>query len=195
MPQDSSRENPHNGIPCFMRFPHRYPPPRPRPFSFCASTAAFASRSRWTTESRPSRAAQCSGVSPREPQPEAKPQAEPKRNEGEKSSEKILGISKVEVLESVATQASPGVKKHCVFEDVLMTSSWLKKAMWTRLAVKMLCGNLKRCSISKKTNVRAIGTQQNLKSVPYRRYFVQSRKRPNSYVNWKNVGSSYETCK
>ena len=31
---------------------------------------------------------------------------------------------------------------------------------------------LKKCSVSKKTNMRAIGTQQNLKSVPCSRYFV-----------------------
>ena len=67
-------------------------------------------------------------------------------NEGEKKSEKILGTSKVEVLEIVATQKSSLDlwNNNCAFEEVLMTSSWLKKAMWTRLAVKMLCGNLKK---------------------------------------------------
>ena len=63
-----------------MRFPHQYPPPRPRPWRLSfACTAAFASRSRWTTESWPPWAAKCSGVWPQEPRPEAKPQAEPNR--------------------------------------------------------------------------------------------------------------------
>ena len=65
-------------------FPHPNPPPRLRPSLFCASTAAFASRSRWTTESWPLRAAKCSGVLPQEPRPEAKPQAEPNRTNWEK---------------------------------------------------------------------------------------------------------------
>ena len=86
-----------------MRFPHQYPPPRPRPLLFCASTAALASRSRSTTESWPSRAAQCSGVLPREPQPEAKPRAEPNGTKGRKFWENF-DASKVEVWESVATQ-------------------------------------------------------------------------------------------
>ena len=85
----------HNGI------PRPHPPPRPRLSLFRASTAALASRSRWTTESRPLRAAQCSGVSPREPRPEAKPQAEPKRRK--EISEMIL-VPQVKVLKIGATQ-------------------------------------------------------------------------------------------
>ena len=67
-----------------MRFPHQYPPPRPWLSSSFASTAAFAWRSRWTTESWPLAAAMCSGVWPREPRPEAKPRAEPNGMKGRK---------------------------------------------------------------------------------------------------------------
>ena len=78
-------------------FPSPNHPPRPRPHLFCASTAALASRSRAATASWPSRAAKCSGVSPREPRTRGgSRRAEPQRNEGEKNSEKILGTSKVE---------------------------------------------------------------------------------------------------
>ena len=128
MPQDSSRENPHNGNPCFKRSPHQYPPPRPRLSFSCASTAALASRSRSTTESWPWKAASCSGVMPQEPQPEAKPQAEPKRNLGEKSSEKILGTSKVEVLESVVTQKSSLNLRN----NVVLRMFWWHRAGWKR---------------------------------------------------------------
>ena len=55
------------------------PPPRPRPCLSCASTAASASRSRWTTPMWPLKAAKCSGVEPHKPRPKAKPQT------GEKS--------------------------------------------------------------------------------------------------------------
>ena len=68
-----------------MRFPHQYPPPRPRPWRLSfACTAAFASRSRWTTESWPAWAAKWSGVLPQEPRPEANPQAEPNGTNWEK---------------------------------------------------------------------------------------------------------------
>ena len=68
-----------------------------------------------------------------------------------------LGASKVEVLEIVTTQKSSLTLKNLTlwFWDVLMTSSWLKKAMWTRLAVKMLWGNLKNVpSLRKQICVR-----------------------------------------
>ena len=49
----------------------------------------------------------------------------------------------------------PKRQEHCGFEEVLMTSSWLKKAMWTRLAVKMLWGNFKNVpSLRKQICVR-----------------------------------------
>ena len=70
------------------------PPPRPRPYLFCASTAAFASRSRWTMESWPFSAAKCSGVLPQEPRPEAR------QNPTERRGEKLwdnFGAPKVEV--------------------------------------------------------------------------------------------------
>ena len=80
-------------------------PPRPQLSLSLASTAAFASRSRWTTESWPSWAATCSGVWPREPQSGASHRQNPTKRRGE-NSDKILGTSKVEVLEIVATQKS-----------------------------------------------------------------------------------------
>ena len=67
------------------------------------------------------------------------------RNEGEKLSERNLGASKVEVLEIVTTQKSSLTLKNLTlwfwgcFDDIELA----EKAMWTRLAVKMLCGNLK----------------------------------------------------
>ena len=94
----------------------------------------------------PSAAAFCLGS--RSPRPSHRQNP---RNEGEKNSEKILGTSKVEVLEIVATQKY----EQCAFEEVLMTSSWLKKAIWTRLAVKMLWGNFKHVpSLRKQICVR-----------------------------------------
>ena len=56
-------------------------------------------------ETWPCRAAQCSGVEPREPRPEG-PEARrqnPTERKGEKNSEKILAPQKVEVLEIVDT--------------------------------------------------------------------------------------------
>ena len=62
--------------------------PRPRPYLFSASTAALASMSRSTTETLPSWAATCSGVSPREPRPEG-PEAR-RQNPTERKGRKIL---------------------------------------------------------------------------------------------------------
>ena len=86
------------------------PPLRPRPPLFFESTTAFASRSRSTTASWPKRAAKCSGVLPREPRPEAKPQAEPKRR-GEKLW-KNFGASKVKVLEILWIFRKPFANVH-----------------------------------------------------------------------------------
>ena len=138
-----------------MRFPHQYPPPRPRPAPSCTSTAAFASRSRSTTESRSLRAAKCSGVLPREPRPEAKPQAEPNGTRGRKILRKFWAPQKSKFGKLWPLKTLPELKEHCAFEEVLMTSSWLKKAMWTRLAVKMLWGNFKNVpSLRKQVCVR-----------------------------------------
>ena len=71
---------PHEGFPSpkILR-------PRPRPFSFFASTAALASRSRSTAETWPFSAARSSGAQPREPRPRGpSPQAEPKGTKGRK---------------------------------------------------------------------------------------------------------------
>ena len=109
-----------------------YPPnprPRPRPNAPFASTVAFASRSRWTMESWPLTAAKCSGVSPQEPQPEAKPRAEPNRTKGRKSLRKFWAPQKSKFWKFWTLKILPGLTEQCGFEDVLMTSSWLKKAM------------------------------------------------------------------
>ena len=65
----SSKNNQHQHfIPCLRRFPPN-PRPRPRPcLLFCSSTAALASRSRWTAPMWPFPAARCSGVKPQSPQ-------------------------------------------------------------------------------------------------------------------------------
>ena len=94
------------------------------------------------------------------------------RKEGEKIRRKFRRLKSRSFGNFGHSKILPELREQCGFEDVLMTSSWLKKAMWTKLAVKMHCGNWKRCSISKKTNMRAIGTQPNLKSIPYSRYFL-----------------------
>ena len=75
---------------CLTTFSPANPRPRPRQSSFCASTAALASRSHWTINSWPFEAAQCSGVAPREPRPcGPRPQAEPNGTKGRKTLRKI----------------------------------------------------------------------------------------------------------
>ena len=136
-------------------FPPQYPTPRPQPNLSSTSTAAFASRSRSTTESWPLRAAKSSGVLPREPRPEAKPQAEPNGTRGRKILRKFWAPQKSKFGKFWPLKILPELKEHCAFEEVLMTSSWLKKAMWTRLAVKMLWGNFKNVpSLRKQVCVR-----------------------------------------
>ena len=153
-----------------MRFPHQYPPPRPRPSLFCASTAAFASRSRSTTESWPNSAAKCSGVLPQQPQPEASHGQNPTKRRGENfgrlksRSFGNFGHSKI-LPELQGTLWFWGC-----FDDIKLAEKAM--SMRTKLAVKMHCGNWKRCSISKITNMRAIGTQPNLKLVLCGRYFL-----------------------
>ena len=120
---------PHNRIPCFMRFPPQYPPPRPQLLLFFASTAAFASRSRWTTESWPLLAAKCSGVAPWEPRPEAKPRAAPNGTKGRKFGEKFGRLKSRSFGNFGHSKIIPGLKERCAFEEVLMTSSWLKKLL------------------------------------------------------------------
>ena len=91
-------------------------PPRPQPMLLFASTAALASRSRSTTELRPSRAAKCSGVPPREPRPEAKPQAEPNETKGRKISEKIWAPQESKFWKLWPLDLLPGLNEHCGFE-------------------------------------------------------------------------------
>ena len=138
-----------------MRFPSPNPPPRPRLFSPSASTAAFASRSRWTTESWPFSAAKCSGVWPREPRPS------PRQNPRRKIRRKFLGTSKVKVLKIVATQKSSlNFRNIVVWRCVLMTSSWLKtlcqprwQSKWfgTIIHSSICMGQLRVYSFSKRT--------------------------------------------
>ena len=108
----------HNGIPCFMRFPHQHPPPRPRLSSSFASTAAFASRSRWITESWSLTAAACSGVVPQEPQPEAKPRVEqnPTERRGEKVWENFGRLKSRSFGNCGHSKILPELKEHCGFE-------------------------------------------------------------------------------
>ena len=72
------------------------PPPRPWLNLLFASTAAFASRSRWTTESLFRSAAKCSGVQPREPPPEASRRQNPTERRGEKFSENFWCLKSFE---------------------------------------------------------------------------------------------------
>ena len=99
-----------------MRFPHQYPPPRPRLSLSCTSTVAFASRSRSTTESRPLRAAKCSGVMPQQPQPEAKPQAEPNRTKGRKILRKFRAPQKSKFWKLWPLNLLPELQERCGFE-------------------------------------------------------------------------------
>ena len=122
----SSFNSPHNGIPCLMRFPHQYPPPRPQLLLFSASTAAFASRSRWTTESWPFSDAMCSGVSPRERQPEAKPQAEP--NLWEKLWENFGHLKSRSFGNCGRSKILSGLKEQCGFEMF-----WWHRVGWKKL--------------------------------------------------------------
>ena len=121
-----------------------FPPnPSPRP-QLLLSRAAFASRSRSTTESWPCSAANCSGVLPQQPQPEASHgRTQPKRR---RKLWENLGTSKVEVLEicGCALKNPPWAKWTIWFWGCFDDIELAEKAMWTRLAVKMLCGgNLK----------------------------------------------------
>ena len=81
----------------------RNPPPRPWLSLFCTSTSAFASRSRSTTESWPLSAARCSGVWPREPQPEAKPRAEPNGTKGRKIRRNVFWCHSISSLDLTNT--------------------------------------------------------------------------------------------
>ena len=122
-----------------MRFPHQYPPPRPRPERLFSSTAAFASRSRSTTESWPSLAAMCSGVLPREPQPEAKPRAEPNGTKGRKIRRKFWAPQKSKFWKLwVRTLWFWGcfddielVEKTVAFGFLAVKMSWIKNKTYT----------------------------------------------------------------
>ena len=95
------------------------------------------------------------------------------RKEGEKIRRKFRRLKSRSFGNFGHSKILPWLSEHCGFEDVLMTPSRLKKTMWTRLAVKMLCGNLKKCSISKKTNMRVrLGHNRIWNQSPTERYFV-----------------------
>ena len=108
-----------------MRFPHQYPPPRPRLSLFCASTAALASRSRWTMESWPSRAAKSSGVLPREPRPEAKPRAEPNGTKSRKNLRKFWVPQRSKFWKLWPLNFLHGLNEHCGF-----AMSWSHRVGW-----------------------------------------------------------------
>ena len=120
-----------------MRFPHQYPPPRPQLFTSLASTAAFASRSRWTTESWPLRAAKCSGVLSREPQPEAKPRAEPNGTKGRKIRRKFRVLQKSKFWNFWPLKNPPWTSGTMWFWGCFDDIELAHQAMWTRLAVQM----------------------------------------------------------
>ena len=97
------------------------------------------------------------------------------QNPTERGGEKFwenFGASKVKVLEIVATQ------KPCLDlrNVVLLRKFWWHRVGWkghvNQVGSQNALRKLKKCSISEKTNIRAIGTQLNLKSVPCSRYFV-----------------------
>ena len=94
------------------------PPPRPRPCLSCASTAALASRSRWTTPTWPLKAAKCSGVEPHKPRPKAKPQT------GEKS-EKFWVPQKSKFWKVWSLKLPVNLRDIVV----LKSSSWLKRML------------------------------------------------------------------
>ena len=149
-----------------MRFPHQYPPPRPRLSLSCTSTVAFASRSRSTTESRPLRAAKCSGVMPQQPQPEAKPQAEPNRTKGRKILRKFRAPQKSKLRKLWPLKNLPWTSETMRFWGCLDDIELVEKGRVNKVCSQNALRRLKKCSVSKKTNMRAIGTQQNFKSVP-----------------------------
>ena len=76
------------------------------------------------------------------------------RNEGEKVWDNFGRLKSRSFGNCGHSKILPGLKEQCALE-VFMTSSWLKKAMWTRLAVKMLWGNLENApSLRKQICVR-----------------------------------------
>ena len=148
-PSTSSFTSPHNGIPRphevslpnFLLRGHgrKRPPPHPRPPSPRGAAQPWIPR--------PNSAAWCSGVLPREPQPEAKP-----GTKGEKLWENF-DASKVKFWKLWPLKNPPWTSGTLWFWGCFDDIELVEKGMWTRLAVKMLCGNFKKCSISKKTNM------------------------------------------
>ena len=113
------------------------PPPRPRPYLCCASTAAFAWRSRSTTELLPSRAAKCSGVSPREPRPEASHGQNPTERRGEKFWDNF-GASRVKVFGNCGHSISSMDLTNTMALRCLEVIELAEKAMSTTVAVQMI---------------------------------------------------------
>ena len=94
-------------------FPSPNPPPRPRPYLSCTSTAALASRSRSTTASWPLAAAQCSGVSPREPRTRGQAAGQnPHGTKGRKSLRKFWAPQKSKFWKLWPLKILPGLKEH-----------------------------------------------------------------------------------
>ena len=142
---------PCNGIPRPQEISPQYPPPRPRLVSSSASTAAFASRSRWTTESWPLLAAKCSGVWPREPRPEAKPWAE---NPTARKTRRKFGHLKSRSFGNCGhSKILPGLT---VRNNVVLRMLW-----WHRVGWKRPCepGWQSKCFAETLENVPSLGKQ------------------------------------
>ena len=137
----------------------------------------------------------CVASGAREPEAEAAGQ-NPNGTKGRKISEKILGTSRVKVLENCGTSKSsldlrnivvlrcPGdielVQKNCFL--------WCSiEAVSAMFAINMDLDKLKH---TPSLEMPKIGTPQNLKTIPFS--VRVSCHRPNSHMNWRNIGSNYE---
>ena len=113
------------------------------------------------------------------------------RNEEEKNSEKILLKSRSFGNLWLHTQKS----SLDLMNIVVLRMFWWHRVGWKGHVNQIGSQNalrrkLKKCSVSKKTNMCVrLGHNRIWNQSPTERYFVQSRKRPNSYMNWKNGGS------
>ena len=120
---------PDNGIPFSWGF-FLNPPPRPRPLLSFASTAAFASRSRSTTESWPSRPAQCSGVLPREPRPEDQATGRTQQNEGGENSQKFVAPQKSKSWKLWPLFSLKNIVVLRCFDDIVLVENTVSFGLW-----------------------------------------------------------------